>query len=58
MLVILDYRTLNAKEIWEAPFDVVVKELHKTPSKARVRDQLAVSSFKRIASPIWKKGEA
>jgi len=57
MLVILDHRTLDAKEIREAPFEVVVKELGKTPSKARVRGQLAVSSFKSIASHAWKRGE-
>ena len=58
MLVILDHRTLDAREIWEAPFDAVVKELNMTPAKSRKRGQLAVSSFKAIASRTWKKVDA
>ncbi len=57
MLVILDHHTFDAREIWEAPFDTVVKELNKTQAKSRKRGQLAVSSFKAIANRTWKKGD-
>ena len=48
MVVLLDNRTLDAREIWEAPYARVVEALTATKSKARARGQLSVSAFKRI----------
>lgn len=57
MLVILDIESMNAIEIYEAPFAVVVAELkRKGPKgdKARERGQLAVAKFISKADLVWK----
>ena len=55
MLVLLDSATLDLREIWEAPYAVVVECLKKPGSKARARGQLGVPTFKRLpaARRIW-----
>jgi hypothetical protein len=53
LLVLLDSFTLDAREIWEAPFASVAKLLVLTESKSRKRGQLSVSEFKTIARRAW-----
>ncbi len=53
MLVLLDNETLEAREIWEAPYGAVCECLSKPGSKARERGALGVGAFKRIAEKIW-----
>ena len=54
LLVLLDSRTMDPLEIWEAPFAAVVQRLKQPGSKARnERGSLAVSSFKRMARMVW-----
>src|SRR6202035_2997551 len=43
LLVLLDNRTLEPREIWEAPFAAVAKRLAVPGSKARARGALGVS---------------
>ena len=57
LLVLLNNATLEAREMWEAPYSLVCNCLARPGSKARARGALSVSSFKRIASRIWKTGE-
>jgi len=57
LLVLLDNATLEAREMWEAPYSLVCDCLTKPGSKARARGALSVSSFKRFASRIWKAEE-
>jgi hypothetical protein len=52
LLVILDNRTLEPREMWEAPIDAVEKRL-ALPGKARERGALGVSEFKRLARRVW-----
>ena len=54
LLVILDNRTLEPREMWEAPIVAVEKRL-ALPGKARERGALGVSEFKRHARRIWPK---
>ena len=49
MVVLLDNRTLEAREIWEAPYKRVTEALMATKSKARARGALSLSAFKRVA---------
>ena len=49
MVVLLDNRTLEAREIWEAPYARVVEALTATKSKARARGALSLTTFKRLA---------
>ena len=53
MLVLMDSATLDAREIWEAPYRKVVERLSRPGSAARARGQLAVSDFKKIATRQW-----
>ncbi|MDR3489800.1 MAG: hypothetical protein P4M05_33540 [Bradyrhizobium sp.] len=55
LLVLLDSATLDAREMWEAPFPAVAKLLVLTQSKARERGSLAVAEFKSIARKVWPK---
>ena len=52
LLVILDNRTLEPREMWEAPIAAVEKRL-TLPGKARERGALGVSEFKRLARRVW-----
>ena len=54
ILVLLDNATLEAREIWEAPFSKVTARLSRPGSKARDRGALGVSAFKAIAKRVWK----
>ena len=48
LLVVLDNATLDPQEMWEAPFDSVVKRLSHPGSKSRARGVLGVSEFKGL----------
>ena len=56
MLVLMNSATLEAREIWEAPYSAVVEALSRSGSRARARGQLGVASFKAIATRIWTDG--
>ena len=53
LLVLLDNRTLEQREIWEAPYKAVETRLDVPGSKARARGALGVPEFKRIARRVW-----
>jgi hypothetical protein len=53
LLVLLDNRTLDAREMWEAPFTAVAARLAVPGSKSRDRGALGVSEFKRLACRVW-----
>ena len=53
LLVVLDNKTLDAREMWEAPFTAVAARLAIPGSKARDRGALSVSEFKRMARRVW-----
>lgn len=53
LLVLLDNRTLEPVEMWEAPYPAVVERLNHPGSKSRERGALGVSEFKRLARRIW-----
>ena len=53
LLVLLDNRTLEVREMWEAPYFDVEKQLNMPGSKARERGALGVGEFKRIARKVW-----
>jgi hypothetical protein len=53
LLVILDNRTLEAREMWEAPYAAVEERLAIPGSRARARGALGVREFKRIARQVW-----
>jgi hypothetical protein len=50
---LLDNATLDAGEMWEAPFSSVAKLLVRTHSKARARGSLSVPEFKTVARRVW-----
>jgi hypothetical protein len=53
LLVLLDNRTLDPREMWEAPFTAVAARLGVPGSKSRDRGALGVSEFKRMARRVW-----
>lgn len=53
LLVLLDRTTLEAREMWEAPYAAVVAQLAQPGSRARERGQLGVTTFKRLARRVW-----
>lgn len=53
LLVLLDNKTLDAREMWEAPFAAVAARLAVPGSKSRERGALGVSEFKRMARKVW-----
>jgi hypothetical protein len=53
LLVLLDNRTLEPREMWEAPFTAVAERLAIPGSKARARGALGVAEFKRMARRVW-----
>lgn len=55
LLVVLDNATLEAREIWEAPYAAVCECLTRPGSKARERGALGVSAFKSIARRVWQE---
>lgn len=58
LLVLLDNRTLEPREMWEAPMSAVRKRLAVPGSKARARGSLSVSEFKKHCrvSKVWPQG--
>jgi hypothetical protein len=53
LLVLLDNRTLEPREMWEARYAAVEERLAVPGSKARARGALGVREFKRLARPVW-----
>ena len=54
LLVLLDSRTLDPREMWEAPYEAVEARLAVPGSKAREeRGALGVREFKRLARKVW-----
>ena len=53
LLVLLDNQTLEPREMWEAPIEVVEKRLAVPGSKARTRGALRVNEFKGLAEQVW-----
>jgi hypothetical protein len=56
MLAILKIETMDLKEVWEAPYAEVEKELRREGpkgNKARQRGQLAVAKFISMAQKVW-----
>jgi hypothetical protein len=58
MLVLMDNASLDAREIWEAPFSAVADRLAVPGSKSRERGALSTSEFKRMATRVWPKEDA
>lgn len=55
LLVLLDSETLEAREMWEAPFASVVERLARPGSRARERGALGIPEFKSIARRVWSR---
>ena len=53
LLVLLDNRTLEPREMWEAPIALVEERLALPGSKARERGSLGVPEFKKLARRVW-----
>lgn len=53
LLVLLDNRTLEPREMWEAPIALVEARLALPGSKARERGALGVPEFKKLARRVW-----
>jgi hypothetical protein len=60
LLVLLDNATLEANEMWEAPYASVCECLERPGSKARERGALSVSVFKHLpnARRVWPRSES
>ena len=56
LLVLLDNATLEAREMWEAPYASVCECLKRPGSKARARGALSVSAFKKLSATrrVWQ----
>ena len=55
LLVLMDNRTLEPREIWEAPISAVEARLAKPGSKSRARGVLGVAEFKALGQCIWRE---
>jgi hypothetical protein len=55
LLVLLDNKTLDAREMWEAPFTKVAARLKVPGSKSRDRGALGVLEFKKMATKVWPR---
>lgn len=53
LLVLLDNATLEPREMWEAPYPLVVQLLEVPGSRSRERGSLGVQAFKKVATRIW-----
>ena len=53
LLVLLDNRTLEPQEMWEAPIAAVEQRLAVPGSRARGRGSLSILEFKRLAQRVW-----
>jgi hypothetical protein len=58
LLVLLDNRSLELREMWEAPIAAVEERLGVPGSRARARGSLGVQEFKRLSEQIWPRGSA
>jgi hypothetical protein len=58
LLVLLDNRTLEPREMWEAPMAAVEARLAVPGSRARERGSLGVPEFKRLANLVWHQRDA
>ena len=56
MMVLLDIATLEARQIWEAPFSAVIVRLGVPGSKARARGVLTLGDFKRFGKRVFPAG--
>lgn len=57
LLVLLDNRTLEAREMWEAPIAAIENRLSLPGSKARERGALGVREFKKLGRKVWPPQE-
>lgn len=57
LLVLLDNRSLEPIELWEAPYQAVEERLNLPGSRSRERGALGVSEFKRLsgAERVWPR---
>jgi hypothetical protein len=53
LLVLLDSKLLDAREMWEPPFTAVAARLAVPGSKSRDRGALGVLDFKCMARKMW-----
>lgn len=53
LLVLMDSKTLNAIEMWEAPYSAVTERLSLPGAKARERGALGIPEFRTIAKKVW-----
>jgi len=53
LLVLLDNKTLELREMWEADYAAIAERLDVQGSKARERGSLGVSEFKRLGHKTW-----
>jgi hypothetical protein len=53
LLVLLDNRTLEPREMWEAHYAAVEARLNVTGSRSRERGALGVAEFKKLAVRVW-----
>jgi len=56
VLVLMDNKTLDPREIWEAPMTAVDQRLLIPGSRARDRGALGVREFKKMAKKVWPAG--
>jgi hypothetical protein len=53
LLVLLDSRTLEPREMWEARMQAVEQRLAMHGSRARARGALGVREFKKLGARVW-----
>lgn len=53
MLVLMDNATLEANQIWAAPYKAIEERLDVPGSNARKRGVLSLSEFKQLGAQIW-----
>ncbi len=54
MLVILDDKTMNAREIWEASYDSVCECVSRFDARSRAKG-LPIPKFKEVAKRVLRK---
>ena len=55
LLVLMDNRTLEPQEMWEAPVAAVEARLAHPGSRARERGVLSVKEFQRLGNCVWRQ---
>lgn len=53
LLVLMDNRSFDPREMWEAPYAAVEARLMVPGSASRDRGALGVAEFKKIATRVW-----